>query len=53
MTFGEGQMVFWEGPNCPKKSSLSMQRHRHNVETQSFKRGQIIVSEPLGGVMTR
>ena len=33
MTFGEGQMVFWEGPNCPKKSILSMQRHRHYVET--------------------
>ena len=28
-----GQMVFQEGPNCPKKSILSMQRHRHNVKT--------------------
>ena len=32
LTFGEGQMVFWEGPNCPKKSILSMQRHRHNLK---------------------
>ena len=32
MMFGEGQMMFWEGPNCPKKSNLSLQRHRDNVK---------------------
>ena len=51
MTFGEDQMVFSEGPYCPKKSILSMQRHEHNVKTLSFGGGQIMVSEPLGGAM--
>ena len=32
MPFGEGQMTFWEGPNCRKKLILSMQRHRHKVK---------------------
>ena len=33
MMFGEDQIVFWEGPNCAKKTILSMQGHRHNVKT--------------------
>ena len=32
MTFEEGQMALWEGPNCPKNYLLSKPRHRHNVK---------------------
>ena len=48
MTFGEGQMVFWEGPNCSKKSILSMERHRHNASSPSFGGGQIIFFRAFG-----
>ena len=36
MTFGEDQMVFWKGPNCPKKLTLSMQRHRHHGDVKTL-----------------
>ena len=29
----EGRIAFWEEPNRPKKSILSMQHHRHNIKT--------------------
>ena len=45
------QWRFAGGPNCPKNSIPSMQRHRHNVKTPPFGRGQIMVSGPLGGAM--
>ena len=50
---GGSSRMLWRGPknvlvgsNCPKKSILSMQRHRPNA---SFVECQIILPEPLGG----
>ena len=62
MTFGEGQMTPWGGPNCSKKSILFMQRYRQNVKTvvwrgpnhgfRTFWRGHGAVG-PLGSALVK